>query len=116
MLTKIKNELIYLSTLRRILSSLKSINNDESAIITKKIAGYADSAPDSVAIYFEDKEITYRELINGANQYSHWFLDNGLQKGDVVALLMENRPGLFSIRRATTSPFCKPLSRNQCEY
>ena len=92
MLTKIKNELIYLSTLRRILSSLKSINNDESAIITKKIAGYADSAPDSVAIYFEDKEITYRELINGANQYSHWFLDNGLQKGDVVALLMENRP------------------------
>ena len=92
MLTKIKNELIYLSTLRRILSSLKSINNDESAIITKKIAGYADSSPDSVAIYFEDKEITYRELINGANQYSHWFLDNGLQKGDVVALLMENRP------------------------
>ena len=81
MLTKIKNELIYLSTLRRILSSLKSINNDESAIITKKIAGYADSAPDSIAIYFEDKEITYRELINGANQYSHWFLDNGLQKG-----------------------------------
>ena len=42
--------------------------------------------------YFEDEEITYRELINGANQYSHWFLDNGLQKGDVVALLMENRP------------------------
>ena len=92
MLTKIKNELIYLSTLRRILSSLKLINNDESAIITKKIAGYADSSPDSIAIYFEDKKITYRELINGANQYSHWFLDNGLQKGDVVALLMENRP------------------------
>ena len=65
---------------------------DETAIITKKIAGYADSSPDSIAIYFEDKEITYRELINGANQYSHWFLDNGLQKGDVVALLMENRP------------------------
>ena len=92
MLTKIKNELIYLSTLRRILSSLKSINNDESSIITKKISGYADSSPDSVAIYFDDREITYRELIDGANQYSHWFLDNGLQKGDVVALLMENRP------------------------
>ena len=39
MLTKVKNELIYLSTLRRILSSLKSINNDESSIITKKISG-----------------------------------------------------------------------------
>ena len=37
MLTKIKNELIYLSTLRRILSSLKSINNDENSIITKKL-------------------------------------------------------------------------------
>ena len=32
MLTKIKNELIYLSTLRRILSSLKSINNDDSSV------------------------------------------------------------------------------------
>jgi len=92
MLTKIKNEFIYLSTLRRILSSLKSINNDESSIITKKISGYADSSPDSVAIYFDDREITYKELIDGANQYPHWFLDNGLQKGDVVALLMENRP------------------------
>ena len=92
MLTKIKNELIYLSTLRRILSSLKAINNDENSIITKRIASFADKSPDSIAIYFEDREISYRELINGANQYSHWFLDNGLQKGDVVALLMENRP------------------------
>ena len=58
MLTKIKNELIYLSTLRRILSSLKSINNDESSIITKKIVGYADSSPDSVAIYYDDRETT----------------------------------------------------------
>ena len=116
MLTKIKNELIYLSTLRRILSSLKAINNDENSIITKRIASFADKSPGSIAIYFEDREISYRELINGANQYSHWFLDNGLQKGDVVALLMENRPGLFSIRSATTSPFCNPLSRNQCEY
>ena len=92
MLKKIKNELIYLSTLRRILSSLKSINNDENSIITKRIASFADKSPDSIAIYFEDREISYRELINGANQYSHWFLDNGLKKGDVVALLMENRP------------------------
>ena len=92
MLTKIKNELIYLSTLRRILSSLKSINNDENFIITNKISSFADKTPDSIAIYFEDREITYKEFINRANQYSHWFLDNGLKKGDVVALLMENRP------------------------
>ena len=92
MLTKIKNELIYLSTLRRILSSLKSINNDENFIITNKISSFADKTPDSIAIYFEDREITYKEFISKANQYSHWFLDNGLKKGDVVALLMENRP------------------------
>ena len=52
MLTKIKNELIYLSTLRRILSSLKSINNDESAIITKKIAGYAASAKSTTVLNY----------------------------------------------------------------
>ena len=92
MLTKIKNELIYLSTLRRIFSSLKSINNDENLIITKKIASFADISPKAVAIYFEDRVVTYKELINGANRYSNWFIENGLEKGDVVALLMENRP------------------------
>ena len=38
MLTKIKNELIYLSTLRRILSSLKAINNDENSINSERVA------------------------------------------------------------------------------
>ena len=30
--------------------------------------------------------------MEGANRYSHWFLKNNLKKGDVIALLMENRP------------------------
>ena len=92
MFNKIKNELIYLSTLRRILSSLKLINNDEKAIITKKIAGFAETNPQSIAIYYEDREVSYKELMEGANRYSHWFLKNNLKKGDVIALLMENRP------------------------
>ena len=92
MFNKIKNELIYLSTLRRILSSLKLINNDEKAIITKKIAGFAETNPQSIAIYYEDREVSYKELMEGANRYSHWFMKNNLKKGDVIALLMENRP------------------------
>ena len=92
MFNKIKNELIYLSTLRRILSSLKLINNDEKAIITTKIAGFAETNPQSIAIYYEDREVSYKELMEGANRYSHWFMKNNLKKGDVIALLMENRP------------------------
>ncbi|MEC8497759.1 MAG: long-chain-acyl-CoA synthetase, partial [Pseudomonadota bacterium] len=44
------------------------------------------------AIYYEDKEISYKELIDRSNKYSQWFLNNNLSKGDVVALMMENRP------------------------
>ena len=79
MFNKIKNELIYLSTLRRILSSLRHINNDEKAIITK-IAGFAETNPQSIAIYYEDREVSYKELMEGANRYSHWFLKNNLKK------------------------------------
>ena len=92
MFKKIKNELIYLSTLRRILFTLKSINNDENTTIIKKIVSFSKNFPESIAIYYEDREVTYDDLIKGANKYSHWFIENNLKKGDVVALLMENRP------------------------
>ena len=48
--------------------------------------------PNAIAIYYEDKEISYKELIDRSNKYSQWFLNNNLSKGDVVALMMENRP------------------------
>lgn len=47
---------------------------------------------DGLAVLFEDQRITWRELNEAANRVAHWGQDIGLRRGDVVALLMENRP------------------------
>ena len=47
---------------------------------------------DSIAIYYEDTEISYKDLILRSNKYAQWFLNTDLSKGDVVALMMDNRP------------------------
>ena len=45
-----------------------------------------------------DKEcFSYGDLLRRANRYAHWALEKGLAKGDVVALLMANRPEYFAI-------------------
>ncbi len=48
--------------------------------------------PGQAAILFEDRVISYREFNETANRYAHLFQQQGFKKGDVVALLMENRP------------------------
>ena len=52
----------------------------------------AEEQPQKTALIFEDRRITFEELNREANRYSNFFAGIGLKKGDVVALLMENRP------------------------
>ena len=44
------------------------------------------------AIRFGDERFTYADWNARANQVAHWGRERGLRRGDVVALLMENRP------------------------
>jgi fatty-acyl-CoA synthase len=51
-----------------------------------------------------DREcFTYRELVERSNQYARWALQQGLAKGEVVCLLMTNRPEYFAIWLGITS-------------
>ncbi len=52
--------------------------------------------PDREAIVFEDRVCSYGELDEEANRVARWAEDLGLRRGDVVALLMENRPEFVS--------------------
>lgn len=44
------------------------------------------------AIVFGDERFTYDDWNTHANRVAHWGRERGLRRGDVVALLMENRP------------------------
>ena len=58
--------------------------------------------PNGLAIIFEDSQYTYRELNSWVNRMAHTFRDLGVQKGDVIAVFIENRPELLVCIAALT--------------
>ena len=52
--------------------------------------------PQGCALKYEDQQFSYKELNDWANQIGHFYLSIGANKGDVVALMMENRPELIA--------------------
>ncbi len=89
---RVKNEIIYLRAALRTLKKLGNIYKHTKETYPDVIEHLARTKPNNVAIYFEDRVITYREFDEAANRYARWALAQGLGRGDVVALMMENRP------------------------
>lgn len=89
---RVKNEVIYLRAALRSLKKLGNIYKHPNETYPDIIEHLARTKPNNIAIYFEDRAITYREFDEAANRYARWALAQGLGRGDVVALMMENRP------------------------
>lgn len=51
--------------------------------------------PHGPAVLYKDQRLTYTQFNQWANRIAHFFLGQGLQKGDVVAIFIENRPELL---------------------
>lgn len=51
--------------------------------------------PYGIALYYRDLQITYTQFNEWANRIAHYLLGQGIKKGDVIALFMENRPELL---------------------
>jgi len=43
-------------------------------------------------VIFEHRRLTFNDMDMLSNQLAHWLLEKGIKRGDVVALLMENKP------------------------
>jgi fatty-acyl-CoA synthase len=52
---------------------------------------------DRVFVEFEGRTTSYAEFNRYANRVAHWAIDRGLRRGDVVALIMENRPQYLGV-------------------
>ncbi|MCP4753974.1 MAG: long-chain-acyl-CoA synthetase [Proteobacteria bacterium] len=50
---------------------------------------------DNAALLFESQRYTYREFNEQCNRVANYFLSLGTKKGDVVVVLLENRPELL---------------------
>ena len=52
--------------------------------------------PQGIALLFEDQSYSYQALNEWANQIAHYYLSIGAKKGDVIAVMIENRPELVA--------------------
>lgn len=66
-----------------------------TSTVADRFEGVVDEHGADVAFidaYDDGREVTYTELDSHANRVAHWAIEQGIGKGDVVALLMFNRP------------------------
>jgi len=52
--------------------------------------------PHGLAIKYQNVEIAYSDLNIWVNKIAHYFLSTGIQKGDSVGIMIENRPELLA--------------------
>jgi fatty-acyl-CoA synthase len=63
-----------------------------SRILATVVHEHARVRPDAPALVSDAESLTYAQLASRAGQYAIWAQSVGLRHGDVVALLMRNRP------------------------
>ena len=75
----------------RALHAISTIVANPTRLLVDVIEGKAATHPDVPALLSEMQALTYAELTEQTNRYARWALEH-LAKGDVVCLLMLNRP------------------------
>ncbi len=92
LLARLKSEYAYLSgairTLRRVTPIAKARNRTLPDVMDE----LAERFGDRTALISDLETFSFKDYNGRANQYARWARINGIEKGDVVALMMPNRP------------------------
>jgi fatty-acyl-CoA synthase len=81
----------------RALELTANIAANRNRTLANVLEEMAQRMGDAPALLSERECFTYNELAQRTNQYARWALHQGLNKGDVVCLMMTNRPEYFAI-------------------
>ena len=90
-LKEVRAVLSTVPTLLRLNREVKPRAGTTSDCFAARVEATAHRIGDRVAVIFEGKSTTWRELNEQANRYACAFKAMGLERGDVVSLMMENR-------------------------
>ena len=88
----LRREEIYISSVARTLLRMRHVQPDSAITVVDVVGNQARATPDAPAILYLDQTLSYRDLDEASNRYARWARQAGVVKGEVVALLMENRP------------------------
>jgi fatty-acyl-CoA synthase len=81
----------------RALEKTAPIASAPTCILPTAIEDIAEDHGEEFALISEQECFTYRALVERSNQYARWALGHNIAKGDVVCLLMTNRPEYLAI-------------------
>jgi len=84
------------SMIFNLVKGLKSIAGNPAKSWGLELERIAALYPDNPAVKSPDGSLTYRQLNERANQYAHYLIAKGVNRGDVVTLCFENRPDLLA--------------------
>jgi fatty-acyl-CoA synthase len=76
----------------RAIEGTAPIARDPGRIFPTVIEELAEQFGDAPALISDRECLTYRVLVERSNRYARWALNQGLDKGETVCLLMPNRP------------------------
>jgi len=92
-----KRRMRFLRKHANILAELAKINQENKISWGTIVERNAREYPNNMAIKFEDMTLTYKEFNEWVNRYANYFISLGLKKGDIVKLMMANRPEYLMI-------------------
>src|SRR5262245_64841977 len=88
----VHREAVYIAAVARTLAMTRPVKPEAKLTVADWLERWARQRPLSPAVLYQDRVVTYAELDAGANRFARWAHGQGLRKGDVVSLLMENQP------------------------
>jgi fatty-acyl-CoA synthase len=96
-LERAQSEWTFLRGLLRTLRRTTPIARNRDHTLRDLVEELAAKYGDRIALQSDTEQLTYRELNARSNRYARWARDRGVGKGDVVALLMPNRPDYLAV-------------------
>jgi fatty-acyl-CoA synthase len=87
----------------RALEATAPIAAHPGRLLPNVIEDLAQTRPTAPALLSAGESLSYRALAERANQFARWALDQSLGKGEIVGLMMPNRPEYMAIWLGLTS-------------
>ncbi|MDT5146613.1 MAG: mycobactin peptide synthetase MbtE, partial [Mycobacterium sp.] len=78
---------------------LRAVSRGESfdtapSTLADLVSEQAGTTPDGIAVVYEGRRFTYRDLNEAANRLAHWLIGRGIGSEDRVAVLLDKSPDL----------------------
>jgi fatty-acyl-CoA synthase len=97
LLENLKDDIVFMRGAYRALRMTTPIARHPTRVFPAVIEELAERFGDAPALISDREQLSYRALSERANRYARWARREGLRKGEVVCLLMPNRPEYMAV-------------------